>query len=139
MVNNSTFVLNPEGDNLFLYCLDGLGDPHFIFGFNFAGTWSASGMEDYGVSETALPESLAEVGSVLVDSFPNWKFDNTGADQDPEVLRQSFSNEANWIGSDLRYEITPPNDPSSVGLVGASITASLLACFAAVFFENVAI
>lgn len=111
-VNSSSFALNPLGDNLFLYCLDGVGNPHFIFGFSYAGSWTETGREDYAINETSLPESLSEFGRVTVNTFPNWRFDAESQEQDPEKLRTAFSNNANWIGSELRYDITPP-DPSA--------------------------
>jgi hypothetical protein len=125
-INDSTFALHPEGDNLFLYCLTAEGEPHFIYGFSFFGEWDEAGLETYPVSNSALPASLEDVGSVAVEGFSNWRYagPRTGT---PAVMKEAFSIQANWIGSDLRYDMSPPG--TSAAASAASTTLLGLAFF----------
>lgn len=123
--SNHTFAVNPEGDNLFLYCETGSGEPHFIFGFSFFGTWSEPGLAEYDVNQSALPDSLLGMGSIAVSGSKHWKYVTKGINE-PEALRADFSNVSSWQGSDVAFNVDLKNAGSSASVLALTTMWALL-------------
>jgi len=65
------------------------------------------GMEAASYTETrgsALPSMLNSVGNVVLEGYANWFYNGT-QEANAAVLKPSFSNASNWIGSDSPWDI----------------------------------
>lgn len=70
MEGSNPFDIQTMGDNLFIYCLDLDNLPNFLFGFTNNGPWYEPGLsaDEYGSGHSALPESLAQAGSIFLST-----------------------------------------------------------------------
>jgi hypothetical protein len=112
MNNSKSFALNPDGDNLFVYCLDDTDTPNFIVGMTWSeGGWRSDCGEDCGIEGSALPESLA---GVAVTGFPNWRYAGPTL-AEPTELKAAMGDTANWEGSSTRYDLTQYGGDGGLG------------------------
>jgi hypothetical protein len=126
VVDNSTFALHPDGDNILVYCINADGEPHFINAVSYSGGFVAAGLESYNISESALPSRLSALGSVSFEGHPNWLYKGV-QEADRAELIPAFSNATNWKGSDVVYQISSASRHVALasGLIGL-VTLSFL-------------
>ncbi len=67
------FDIGTAGDNLFLYCLNADNEPHIITAFTNVGVWLDGdlGEATYGTNSSALPDALADAGSLALPHYDN--------------------------------------------------------------------
>ena len=122
MNNSKSFALNPDGDNLFVYCLDDTDTPNFLVGMTWSeGGWRTDCAEDCGIEGSAKPESLA---GVVVEGFPNWRYAGPTL-AEPTELKTAMADTANWQGSAARYDLTQYGGDGGRGSSGALVLCSL--------------
>lgn len=128
VVDNSTFALSPEGDNMFLYCLDQYSEPHFIYGIIFGSSnWSRASDSNisFDVEQSALPETLTGVGNLELPGYGNWRYVGPSG-LTVERMKAAFSNTSNWQGSDLRYTFSTSGSPARIGTTMTFCVSSFL-------------
>jgi len=123
------FDISDDGDQLFVYCMNADGYPHFITGFNFAGEdWVARGMPEleYGTNRSALPERLEETStSVSLPHKDNWIYIGPRDGFKTDLLKQ-FSNSSNYQGfDDVRINIVSAAGASGLTMIMAASTILL--------------
>lgn len=133
---DTTFALNPKGDNLFLYCLNQYNEPHFVFGISYGNhTWSENGVLSgdssnpfWGLEQSALPEELMGVGSIELPGYGNWRYVGPSG-LSVDRMKSSFSNSSHWEGSDLRFSFSAAStsgESSERPFVTAATTKGML-------------
>ena len=129
---SSVFDVSSRGDQLFVYCLDNGGDPHFLWGTSFNGPWASPGLNatDYGNNASALPATLVEHGNVALEHCDNYIWMDPSADipANKSVQISKLMNPDNYrCDNDVRIEFEPsaalsvPLVASSLALVVASL------------------
>lgn len=122
MNNSNSFALNPDGDNLFVYCLDDTDTPNFIVGMTWsAGGWRSDCAEDCGIEGSALPESLV---GLAVEGLPNWRYAGP-TNAEPTELKALMADTANWEGSATRYDLTQYGGDGGIGSSRSTMLWSL--------------
>lgn len=113
------FILDSDGDSVFLYCLLGDNSIRPLLGFSNAGAWAEAGLDpsEYGSTESALPDDLlvSAVGYVILPHVDNYVYTgpSTGAKLE---LQQSMMNPDYWTGSNTssaNTTTTTDSNPSS--------------------------
>lgn len=128
MNSSNSFALNPDGDNLFVYCLDDTDTPNFIIGMTWSeGGWRTDCGEDCGIEGSALPESLADVG-LVVEGSPNWRYAGPTL-AEPTELKAAMADTANWQGSTTRYDLTQYGGDGGAGSSGSMMLWPLWSAF----------
>merc|ERR1712232_156006 len=90
--------------------MGGVGDPTFLSALSYSGTFESLGLNDYGTSSTALPESIVNY-SVALRYRDNYAYEGptTGCKQ---TLQRHLVDEANWEGSNSKIALStfvPPD------------------------------
>jgi len=108
------------GDNILVYCLDVNEEPHFLSALTYNGNFSEPNLVEYTASETARPIELENAGSVALPFSPNYLYQGPDQGRKDELLA-AFQNPANYLGSDLPYNIlTDDTSAAGAGLNAAS-------------------
>lgn len=117
--------LGSDGDNIFLYCLDGDSNIYFLAGFSNHNSWELPGLsvDQYGTTSSALPNVLLNANIVL-EYKENYFYNGTRHEIIP-MLKKDIRNPDKWVGDNkARYA---PNDPSAAWRTIASNVCLLLA------------
>jgi hypothetical protein len=126
------FSLTPDGEIIFVYCINAAGDQRPLLAFNYGGDWVEPGLDAYREGESALPTELGLTGVINLDHFNNYFFVGESDVPDDE-LKLSVSQQANWEGSDsIRFGISDvsSSDRQSWMLTVPLLGLSLFAAFA---------
>ena len=130
------FQLSTSGDTVLLYCQDDGGALNFLFGFDYSGDgWMKSNLnaDFYGSARSALPDQLADNGSISLPHFDNYRYKGSTSTGSFSQLQALFSDPIQWEGSDdsitkplplifslpqLVPSVSPPLVPGDVMVVG---------------------
>lgn len=93
-----------QGDSLFLYCYLADGSIRHLVGFSNAGEWLEPGLtlEDYQESFSALPDQLAEVGSIALPHMDQYEYIGSNIGRKRQ-LQEFMTNASNWNGTDIPF------------------------------------
>lgn len=122
-----SFSLNTEeGDNVFLYCIDADSKIRFLSGFSNYGNWSDYGLsaEEYGESQSALPEDIYRA-SIVLPHMDNY-FYNGSRDETIFLLRADMLNPASWVGDNEERFGVQIEDESGAWISTMTMTTSAL-------------
>ena len=112
------FNVGTSGDAIFLYCLDANQAINHLVAFNNAGAWADAGMNpsDYGPEQSALPDSLVSVGSVVLPHMDNYEYKGPMKLEKAD-LQQAMMDPINWEGTDDGLGDQTASTGSSAGSV----------------------
>ena len=102
VLQEGEFSLSVEGEQVFLFCLSADGSPRPLAGISLNGNFSAAFLpiEQYDAFHSALPDSLAQVGSVALEKMPNYVYNGPGTALTNDALRLALQDKDNWQGSE---------------------------------------
>ena len=121
------FNLGVNGDSMFLYCIGINGTINPLVGFSNAGSWSEPGLllSEYGSEQSALPDQLKEVGSVVLPHLDNYEYKGPQKLEKPE-LQKAMTDAENWEGTDEGLG----DQTAGCGMVEAHLERVLVAALA---------
>jgi hypothetical protein len=105
-VEDGSFSLSTDGEKLFLYCEEASGDPRPLMALSYNDSpYQPPGRLLYGFGESALPEELGDMGTIVLPHFNNYVYE--GPNQaDVAVLRAAVVNPGVWTGkNDGRFSL----------------------------------
>ena len=110
-VQDGNFSLSTDGDKLFLYCEAATGDPHHLMALSYDGPYQVPGRQFYGVGESALPQELRDLGTILLPpNFNNYVYEGP-TEADDAVLKAAIVNPDSWTGrNDGRFRLGEAGD-----------------------------
>ena len=110
-VHDGNFSLSTDGDKLFLYCEAATGDPHHLMALSYNGPYQVPGRSFYGVGESALPQELRDLGTILLPpNFNNYVYEGP-TEADDAVLKAAIVNPDSWTGrNDGRFRLGEAGD-----------------------------
>ena len=95
------FNFGVQGDSVIMYCLLSDGSVNPLVAFSNDNEWMDPGLNatDYGATGSAVPEQLADVGSVVLPHLDNYNYaGNMKAEKDD--LQDEMMKPENWRGND---------------------------------------
>lgn len=94
-----TFSLDTEGEQVFLYCFGGNGNPVPLAGISYNGDFKDAGLASYGFGESALPEEIASAGSIALAHCDEWRYAGQLSGT-VEELQALMGDTSQWQGKD---------------------------------------
>lgn len=117
--------MNPQGEQLFLYCV-GATDIVPLAAISYNGPWQEAGLPSYGLNESALPDRLETNGTITLEHCDQWEYSGTRS-ANVDVLKQSMQNVNNWKGEGCTGTGgSGAASPSRVLMIVVSMTVGLL-------------
>jgi hypothetical protein len=105
-------------DSLLVYCMTSDKKPFFLSALaNNDRGFSEPGQLSYDLSETALPNELAEFGGLVLPFAPNYYYAGSKEGKRDELL-EAFYNPANFQGSPVSFEI---DTSAGVGFISFAV------------------
>ena len=95
----SPFSLSQDGEQVFLFCLSGNDEARPIAAISYNGEFSEPGLPSYGLTQSALPASLADEGTIVLPHEERWEYQSKDAVLDIEVLKADIRNTDSWKGT----------------------------------------
>lgn len=103
------FLLSEEGEQVFVYCESADGTPRPLSGLSYNGNFSAPNLpiEQYGETQSAIPESLNELGKVELTKMKNYVYNGPNDAPTNAELAAEVQNPSNWEGDNgSRYVLS---------------------------------
>lgn len=93
------FSLSTDGEQVFLFCIGADKSARPLAAISYNGPFSPPGLASYGTNESALPDSLAENGTIVLPHEYRWEYQSRGVTMDIDDLRADIRDTNNWRGS----------------------------------------
>lgn len=126
VVSDGPFDFGINGDQVFIYCVDADDLPNILFAFSNTGNWSDPGLAEYGPDESALPDKVAGVGSLVLPHQDNCNYQGITTGYKSDLLT-AFVDPENWVCSDnSRFNLDLPSAAWMSRTVVALVLAPLV-------------
>jgi hypothetical protein len=126
------FDLSEEGEQVFVFCESADGTPRPLSGLSYNGNFSAPNLpiEQYGETQSAIPESLNELGKVELPKMKNYVYNGPNEAPTNTELAAEVQDPNNWEGNDgSRYALSAASSPSWVPAFALALPLlSILLC-----------
>ena len=90
------FALNPEGEQVFLYCI-GSKDVVPLAAISYNGQWQEAGRSSYAFNESSLPDILATNGTITLEHCDTWEYGGIESGT-VDAMKEALTNLDNWKG-----------------------------------------
>lgn len=118
------FSLSTEGDQVFLFCISAQQVVRPVAAISYNGPFQPAGLASYGTNESALPDSLALNGTLVLPHEDRWMYVG------PDVLEMNALKDAiqdtatNWEGNS---DGSASGGPAQTGVTTILVYSMLLA------------
>ncbi|KAG7369396.1 hypothetical protein IV203_032139 [Nitzschia inconspicua] len=97
------FALSTEGEQVFLYCLDGSNQPRPIAAISYNGPFLPPNLPDYGFNTSAVPQELVDANATIVLPHEHrWQYIGPKLLEINELKAAIQDTETNWEGTSVR-------------------------------------